>query len=380
MRRKLSVGIAAAMAAVLLAGCGGGSDTGASAKKEADTSAKTQEQQKEDTENEENADTAPEAGKAADKGQTLLIYTNSGGDGRQEWLIEQAEAAGFNIEVLNAGGGDILNRLLVEKNNIQADLVFGMSAIDYERLKAENLIIQYEPAWAGEVDMSLGDNDGYYYPIVIQPLLYMYNPDMENPPADILDLTKPEYKDQFAVGNLGGGTPKNLYSSILMRYRDEDGEYGVSEEGWEMAKAYLQNAHIIADGEDYVGDVISGARPMSAMWGSGVIQNQNEREYKFSLVCPEIGVPYIAEQVAILNKNDKEELAKEFIDWFGGEELQSAWSTQFGTIPANEKSLEKVSEDIKEFINSVHPQEMDWGFVAENIDNWIEKAELEFLN
>lgn len=381
MKRKLSMGIAAVMTAVLLAGCGGTSDAGtASGAGETNPSAETKEEPKEDAGNTENSGTESEAGETVDKSQTLLIYTNSGGDGRQEWLIEQAEAAGFNIEVLNAGGGDILNRLLVEKNNIQADLVFGMSAIDYERLKAEDLIIKYEPGWAGDVDMSLGDDEGFYYPIVIQPLLYMYNADMENPPEDILDLTKPEYKDQFAVGNLGGGTPKNLYSSILMRYRDENGEYGVSEEGWEMAKAYLQNAHIIVDGEDYVGDVISGTRPISAMWGSGVIQNQNERDYKFNLVCPEIGVPYIAEQVAILNKNDKEELAKEFIDWFGSEELQSAWSEQFGTIPANEKSLEKVSDDIKEFINSVHPQEMDWGFVAENIDNWIEKAELEFLN
>lgn len=380
MRRKLSVGIAAVMMAALLAGCGDKADTGVSSEADAGALAETEEGQKEDTGNTENTDTESEPEGAVDKSQTLLIYTNSGGDGRQEWLIEQAEAAGFNIEVLSAGGGDILNRLLVEKNNIQADLVFGMSAIDYERLKAEDLIIKYEPVWAEEVDMSLGDADGYYYPIVIQPLLYMYNADMENPPEDILDLTKPEYKDQFAVGGLGGGTPKNLYSSILMRYREENGEYGVSEEGWELAKAYLQNAHIIADGEDYVGDVISGSRPVCAMWGSGVIQNQNERDYRFSLVCPEIGVPYIAEQVAILNKNDKEDLAREFIDWFGGEELQSAWSEQFGTIPANEKSLEKVSEDIKEFINSVHPQEMDWGFVAENIDNWIEKAELEFLN
>lgn len=351
MRRKLVLGMAVLTITVLMAGCG---SSQAEREKKAD--------------NNEN------------KEETLLVYTNSGGDGRQEWLVEQAEKAGFKIEVLNMGGGDILNRILAEKNNIQADVIFGMSAIDFEKLKSENLIVEYEPSWAGEVDMALGDEDGYYYPLVTQPLLMMYNPDMENPPKDIIDLANPEYKDQFAVGNLGGGTPKNLYASILMRYRDPDGEYGISEEGWEIAKAYLQNAHIIVDGEDYVGDVISGTRPICAMWGSGVIQNQNERNYKFSLVCPEIGVPYIAEQIAVMNKGDKEELAKEFVDWFGSEELQSAWSEKFGTIPANKKSLEGISEDTKEFMNAVHSQDMDWKFVAENIDNWVEKAELEFMN
>lgn len=362
MKKKLSVGIAALTIAALLAGCENGTVSDGKTNETAETN-----------------DTSETEG-TADKSETLLIYTNSGGDGRQEWLIDKAKEAGFNIEVLSMGGGDVLNRLLAEKNNVQADLVFGMSAIDYEKLKTEDLIVKYEPVWADEVDMSLGDADGYYYPIVIQPLLMMYNTDMENPPEDILDLTKPEYKDQFSVGNLGGGTPKNLYSSILVRYQDPDGEYGISDEGWEMAKAYLQNAHIIVEGEDYVGDVIEGKRPICAMWGSGVIQHQTERDYKFGLVCPEIGVPYIAEQVAIMNKDDKTELAKEFADWFGSAEIQSAWSKKFGTIPANEKSLETISDDTREFMDAVHSQDMDWKFIAENIDNWIEKAELEFMN
>lgn len=368
MRRITALGTALLLTAASLAGCGGNkaADTTTAAGTTAAASAE--------------ADTTQAEVAAVDKSQTLLIYSNSGGDGRREWLIDQAKEAGFHIEFLSMGGGDVLNRLLAEKNNVQADLVFGMSAIDYEKLKEENLIVKYEPSWASEVDMSLGDADGYYYPIVIQPLVMMYNTDMENPPSDIIDLAKPEYKDQFHVGGLGGGTPKNLYASILARYQDPDGEYGVSEEGWETAKAYLQNAHIIIEGEDYVGNVISGTRPITAMWGSGVIQHQTERNYKFGIVCPEIGVPYIAEQVAVMNKGDKEELAKEFIEWFGDEELQSAWSAKFGTIPAHKAALEKISEDTKEFMSKVHPQEMDWRFVAEHMDSWIEKAELEFVN
>ena len=31
------------------------------------------------------------------------------------------------------------------------------------------------------------------------------------------------------------------------------------------------------------------------------------------------------------------------------------------------------------FMDQVHPQDMDWGFVAANIDQWVEKCELEFL-
>lgn len=349
LKRKFAMMMAAAMMVGTLAGCGAG--------KSGDGS-----------------------GADAGSNEKLVVYTNSGGDGRQEWLTEKAAEAGFNIEVVNMGGGDLLNRLIAEKNNTQADVVFGMTAVDFATLKDEGLLVQYTPDWAYKVDKSLGDSEGYYYPIVTQPLVMMYNTDLENPPSDIIDLANPEYEDKFFVGGLGGGTPKNLYASILVRYQDPNGEYGISDEGWEIAKNYLQNANIIVDGEDFIGDVISGKTPITAMWGSGVIQNQNERDYKFGIVCPKIGVPYIAEQVGITTKDENTELEEEFVNWFGSAELQSAWSEEFGTIPANTDSLANVSDDIKEFMNTVHSQEIDWTFVAENINQWVEKAELEFMN
>ena len=52
---------------------------------------------------------------------------------------------------------------------------------------------------------------------------------------------------------------------------------------------------------------------------------------------------------------------------------------QFGTIPCQPDALNEASDDIKEFVNSVHPQTMDWEFVAYHIDQWVEKCELEFM-
>lgn len=83
-------------------------------------------------------------------------------------------------------GGDLSNRIISEKNNPQADMVFGLNAMEYEKLKNEEVIDKWEPEWKDQVDMSLGDEDGYYYPIVIQPLVNIMNADIENPPADVL--------------------------------------------------------------------------------------------------------------------------------------------------------------------------------------------------
>ncbi len=314
-----------------------------------------------------------------DRSQQLVIYSNSASAGRAQWLEARAAKEGFNITIVDLGGAELTNRLIAEKNNSLADLVYGLNNLEYEKLKKEGLLLKYTPVWADEVDKALGDPEGYYHPIVVQPLVLMYNTDYADPPKDWTDLTDSKYKDQYNIFALTGGTAKNILSSILVRYPDPNGEGGISKEGWEVARKYIQNAHIEVKGEDYVGNVISGLRPLTMMWGSGVIQNQNERNYKFGIMSPEIGVPYVVEQVGIISKTKKAALALDFANWFGSKELQAEWSAQFGSIPAQPEALAQASDDIKEFMAKVHPQTIDWALVAANVDMWVEKVELEFI-
>ena len=348
--RILAMGMCAAMT-LSLAACGGGSSdtTTAAAGDSAATAA--------------SGDSA-----GGGSGEQLIIYTNSGSNGRDVWL-----------EVVQIQAGDLGNRIISEKNNVQADLVFGLNNVEYEKLKAEDTMLQWEPEWADEVDLSLGDPDGYYYPIVIQPLVNMMNEDLENPPKDYTDLLSEEWTDKYTILNFGGGTGKTMLAGLLVRYQDPDGELGISEEGWETVKQWIQNGHMEVSGEDYVGAVIDGTRPICEMWGSGVLQNEEERGANFQIMVPEVGVPYVTEQVAILKGRDNTDEAIAFANWFGTAEVQEAWMNEFGTIPCNEKALANAPENVKEFIDSVHQQDIDWGFVAENLDAWVEKAELEYV-
>lgn len=47
------------------------------------------------------------------------------GDGREDWLKEQAKAAGFNVEVIGMGGGDITARVIAEAANPTINVVWG---------------------------------------------------------------------------------------------------------------------------------------------------------------------------------------------------------------------------------------------------------------
>lgn len=320
-----------------------------------------------------------EVAKEVDKSQKLIIYTNSGSNGRDIWLKDKAATQGYNVEVVQIQGGDLANRIIAEKNNPQADMVFGLNALEYEKLKKESVLEKWEPAWAKDVDMSLGDAEGYYYPIVIQPLVNMMNADLQNPPKDYTDLVAPEWTGKYNILNFGGGTGKTILASLLIRYQDPNGEFGVSQEGWDFVKSWIQNGHMEVQGDDHPGNVISGAMPITEMWGSGVLQNQKERDYKFQIMVPEVGVPYVTEQVAMVSGSKKADLAIDFANWFGSAEVQAEWMNQFGSIPCHPEALKAAPADVKEFIEKVHPQDMDWGFVSTNIEQWVEKCELEFL-
>ena len=171
-----------------------------------------------------------------------------------------------------------------------------------------------------------------------------------------------------------------ILGSLLARYPDPDGEYGVSDEGWAMIEQLYANCYYQQDGDDYIGNVVDGSVPMTELWGAGVIRYQAERDIEFGLMLPEIGEPFVVEQVGIISGCNDVDLAVDFINWFGSAEIQKGWSDEVGAIPANENALAAIdNQEIKDLMATVTTQDVDWGFVAEHINDWAEKVQLEYL-
>lgn len=58
-------------------------------------------------------------------GKRLVLLTNCGGNGRTDTMLAQAKEAGFNIESVELGGGDITARVISEVNNPTGNVVWG---------------------------------------------------------------------------------------------------------------------------------------------------------------------------------------------------------------------------------------------------------------
>lgn len=260
--------------------------------------------------------------------ETLIVYTNSNSDGRGEWITEQAAEAGIDIEIVGLGGADLTNRIIAEKSNPVGDVVFGLNNMFFEQLKAEEAITAYEPEWSGEVPADAGDPaDGAFWPLVEQAIVTVYDENtITDAPSDEEDLwTDEKYAGRFEVNPaLGQATPQLVLASILSRHLDEDGDLGVSDEGWEVVESYYANGSPAVEGTDLYARITRGEVDYGVLPSSGIAARDEEYGTKTGMIVPDYGVPYVTEQIAQINGSGNDDKAQEFIDWFGSAEVQAS--------------------------------------------------------
>lgn len=365
--------------------CGGGNN------QPADTAPTTQTEQASETATNEVAEPA-ETGTAdtdqavnVDKSEQLTIYSNSLSDGRQEWIEAKAKEEGFNLQFVSLGGGEVLDRLRAEKNDPQADLYFGSDEGGSTILKDEGILVEFTPAWADKIPAEAQIGEGYFWPLVEQRIVLAYNPefrDAADAPKSWLDLGNDEkFNGKYrAPGSLGGGTNQKAIISQLLQFRDDAGEHGISDEGWEQIKKFYENAYVPKEGEDDLALYKDGTIDVNYRFSSGIGSAEDEFDFTMEPIDSPFGTFTMREQIGIVNKNkDDYSTAQAFIDWFGSADVQREWAKEFNAYPVNVDAQDGANDRIKQIAEATHPMDIDWEFINEHIDDWIEKVELEII-
>lgn len=336
-------------------------------------------------------DTADTTDGNADTGESegskqVLVYSNSLAGGRQEWIDELATEAGFDVQYVEAGGGEILNRLLAEANSPQADVAFGMDEAMFFELVNVDMLTAYEPAWVDEIPAEANIGDQLFHPLVEQRIFLMYNPEFvseEEAPTNWQDLADmAEFEGKYRVPeDLGGGTHQKSVLSILLQYVDEDGDLGIAQEGWDEVQKFLANGYQTPENEEQLQNFAEGTIPITYHFLGGVPNAEEEFGFTGVPINPKQGVITMREQIGILDKGEDHDYsaAQEFVDWFGSAEIQSAFVEEFGGLPVNENAVDSAPDRIKELADMTTPMNVDWDFVREYLNQWIEKIELELM-
>ena len=245
--------------------------------------------------------------------------------------------------------GVMTAKLLAEKNNPKADIVWGIAATSLLILKNEGMLEPYTPKDVDKLDPRFVDKDrptswiglDAYVAAICFNTVEAEKLGLK-PPKSWKDLTKPEYKGHVVMPNpASSGTGFLDVSSWLQMF----GEKG----GWD----YMDGLH-----ENIANYTHSGSKPCK-MAGAGEVPIGVSFEFPASqvksagapvdIIFPEEGSGWESEAVAIMAGTQNMDAAKTLMDWTLTPNAMEALNKSFAVValPGIAKPVEHIPADLE---------------------------------
>ncbi|MBA8908080.1 putative 2-aminoethylphosphonate ABC transporter substrate-binding protein [Aminobacter ciceronei] len=255
----------------------------------------------------------------------------------------------IKLNFIRDSTGVITAKLLAEKDNPQADVVWGLAATSLLVLKSEGMLEAYAPKGADQLKPNFVDSDNppSWVGMDAWAASICFNT-IEGQklgltaPKSWKDLTKPEYKGHVVMPNpASSGTGYLDVSSWLQLFGDKD--------GW----TYMDGLH-----QNVAAYTHSGSKPCKmAAAGETVIGISFEfRAAKskaegapIDIIIPEEGIGWDMEASAIVAGTSKEEAAKTLLDWSVSKKANEMYNVGYAVVamPGVAKPVEHLPADIE---------------------------------
>ena len=306
------------------------------------------------------------AGAALAQKTELLVYTALETDQLKAYT-ESFNKMNPNIELkyVRDSTGVVTAKLLAEKANPQADLIFGVAASSMEIFKAEGMLAPYAPPGLDKLTPRYVDSSRppYWVGQDVWAATVCYNT-VEGAkkgipkPESWKDLAKPVYKGQITMPNpASSGTGYFDVTAWLQLF----GEAA----GWK----YMDALH-----ENIAQYTHSGSKPCRQA-GAGEFVVGISFEYRandvkkkgapIDIIFPKEGLGWDIEAVAIMKTTKHMDAAKKLVDWVATKEANEAFSKNFAIVamPGVGTKLDYIPADLEK-----HLVKNDFAFAAKNRD------------
>jgi iron(III) transport system substrate-binding protein len=248
--------------------------------------------------------------------QTVVIYTAIENEQIAEYRKSYEKALpNLDVKMLRFSTGDISARFVAEKDNMQADLIWGVAATNMLQFKQMGLLVPYAPKGLERIQPLFRDktNPPSWVGIDIFMSAFCFNTEVAKKhnlpkPGSWADLTKPVYKGQVVMPNpASSGTGYLSVASILQRMGEDA--------GWKYLDALNQNiAEYTKSGSKPCKDAAAGERGIGVSF-EYVAMEMKKKGAPVEMVLPKEGSGYEIEANALTKKGANNPAAKQFLDW-----------------------------------------------------------------
>ena len=253
---------------------------------------------------------------------------------------------------------------MAEKDNMQADVVWGVAATNMLVFKNAGLLEPYAPKGLDRLQPLFRDkaNPPSWVGIDIYMSAFCFNTEVAKKnnlpaPTSWADLTKPVYKGQVVMPNpASSGTGYLSVASILQRMGEQ--------KGWEYLDALHKNmAEYTKSGSKPCKDAAAGERAIGVSF-EYVAAKQKKDGAPVEMVIPKEGAGYEMEANSLTKRGKSNAAAKQFLDWAITDEAMGLYSKYFAAVAVVGFPVpEGLPKDITKV---VFPNDFDWS--AKNRD------------
>lgn len=324
----------------------------------------------------DNGSSKEDASKTGQLEDSLVVYTTHGEEMLEKISDEFTKETGVNVEFINLKG-ELADRVRSEKDNPQADIMFGGDTSTYMQLKEEGLYEKTEPSWNNELDKSFKDSEGYWYGTIKTPVMMFYNTELlsaDKAPKDWSDLTKEEYKDLIVTRDSLSSSMRSTVSNLINYYSTTKSE----DEAWKYLEDLNKNIkNYYNSGSVMYSAIGKGEAAISVAVLSDIIDNKEKNNMPLEVVDAESGSVVITDCVAALKNAQHPNAAAKFVDFVGSAKVQAMVANDFNRIP----TLDSALKDSPEWMSKEYKaMDVDWSVIGKNQSNWIEKWETDIID
>ncbi len=275
------------------------------------------------------------AGGAQEEGaaKTVVIYTALEEDETADYLaLAKKEMPDLDIKWVRYSTGEVMAKLIAEKDNPQADVVYGTAVTELAGVK--DLFVPYKAKDFDKIGKDYKDPAGYWTAIDMYVAAFCVNKDRLAKkglpmPQSWADLTKPAFKGEVIMPNpASSGTGYLQVTSILFMNGIKQGKEG----GWDFLKKLHENIVEYTNSGSAPAKLASSGEVAVGVSFSYRVAKQMADGFPVTMVFPSEGSGYELEANALVKGAKHPEAAKRFLDWALTENAMKAYYKYKGVV------------------------------------------------
>lgn len=313
---------------------------------------------------------------SGDDGRTPLVIYSPHGKEVLRAFEERFEAMRPDVDVqwIDMGSQEILDRLRSERANPQADVWWGAPSTMFQDAAAQGLLEPYAPTWADALPPDARDPEGRWHGTYLTPEVIAYNTEAltaAEAPQDWDDVLDPRWNGRVLIRDpLASGTMRTIFGMIVQRSLRETGDTAQAMQWLRrldgQTREYVLNPTLLYQ-------KLARQEGLVTLWTMPDIEELKAKTgFPIDYVIPASGTPLVVDGIAIPAGAPNPELAREFIEFVGGTEGILLAAREHFRIPARtDIPADSLPDWLRQASEQIRAEPMDWSLLRDKGAEWI---------